>query len=109
MTGAGKPRILVVDDDRFSQRLMQDMLVPLGYAVTIATDGLQAIDLARRIRPHLVVPARPRIAPRVPHRVVVLHRDSYGLRRPALRLPAHVLPPGGSADRPRSREPLVGA
>jgi len=55
MTGEGKPRILVVDDDRFSQQLLQDMLVPLGYAVSIAGDGLAAIDLARRIRPHLIL------------------------------------------------------
>ena len=51
----GKPRILVVDDDRLSQRLLQDMLVPLGYAVTVAGDGQAAIDLARRIRPHLIL------------------------------------------------------
>ena len=36
MTHEGKPRILVVDDDRLSQRLLQDMLVPLGYAVSVA-------------------------------------------------------------------------
>jgi len=50
-----QPRILVVDDDRFSQLLLQDMLVPLGYAVSVAGDGLAAIDLARRIRPHLIL------------------------------------------------------
>ena len=55
MTLEGKPRILVVDDDRFSQQLLQDMLDPLGYAVSIAGDGLAAIDLARRIRPHLIL------------------------------------------------------
>ncbi len=51
----GTPRILVVDDDRLSQRLMQEMLEPLGYAVSVAGDGLAAIDLARRIRPHLIL------------------------------------------------------
>jgi putative two-component system response regulator len=54
MLDAAKPRILVVDDDRLSQQLMQEMLVPLGYAVSIAGDGRTALDLARRIRPHLV-------------------------------------------------------
>jgi len=54
MQGGEKPRILVVDDDRFAQRLMEDMLVPLGYAVTIAGDGRAALEAARRIRPHLV-------------------------------------------------------
>jgi putative two-component system response regulator len=55
MPHEGKLRILVVDDDRLCQRLMEDMLVPLGYAVSIAGDGLAAIDLARRTRPHLVL------------------------------------------------------
>lgn len=50
-----QPRILVVDDDRLSQRLLQDMLVPLGYAVSVAGDGLAAIEMAREIRPHLIL------------------------------------------------------
>jgi putative two-component system response regulator len=54
MQGGEKPRILVVDDDRFAQRLMEDMLVPLGYAVTLAGDGGTAIELARQSRPHLI-------------------------------------------------------
>ena len=54
MQGGEKPRILVVDDDRFAQRLMEDMLAPLGYEVTIAGDGRTALETARRIRPHLV-------------------------------------------------------
>jgi len=55
MMDEGKPRILVVDDDRFSRQLLQDMLVPLGYAVSVAGDGQAAIELARRIRPHLIL------------------------------------------------------
>jgi putative two-component system response regulator len=54
MLGTGKPRILVVDDDLLIQRMMEDMLVPLGYAVTVVGDGGTALDVARRIRPHLV-------------------------------------------------------
>lgn len=54
MLGGGRPRILIVDDDRLSQRLMEEMLVPLGYLVSVAGDGRTALDLARRIRPHLV-------------------------------------------------------
>ncbi|HEY5997967.1 MAG TPA: HD domain-containing phosphohydrolase [bacterium] len=54
MLGGEKPRILVVDDDRLAQRLMEDMLLPLGYEVTIADDGRTALDTARRIRPHLI-------------------------------------------------------
>jgi putative two-component system response regulator len=51
----GKPRILVVDDDRLTQQLMRDMLVPLGYAVSVAGDGQAALEVARRVRPHLVL------------------------------------------------------
>jgi putative two-component system response regulator len=51
----GKPRILVVDDDRFAQRLMQDMLVPLGYAVSVAGNGQEALEAARRNRPRLIL------------------------------------------------------
>ncbi len=54
MPDSDRPRILVVDDDRLIQRMMQDMLVPLGYEVTVAGDGQTALTLARRIRPHLV-------------------------------------------------------
>jgi putative two-component system response regulator len=54
MLHQGTPQILVVDDDRFSQRMMEDILVPLGYAVTVAGDGHAAIETARRLRPHLV-------------------------------------------------------
>jgi putative two-component system response regulator len=50
-----KPRILVADDDRFAQHALQDMLVPLGYAVTVAGDGLEALAAARRIRPRLIL------------------------------------------------------
>ncbi len=55
MTHGSKPRILVVDDDHFSQRLMEEMLTPLGYLVSVAGDGRAALELARRIRPHLVL------------------------------------------------------
>lgn len=55
MTHEGKPRILVVDDDLFSQRLLRDMLDPLGYAVSVARDGQAALEMARRTRPHLVL------------------------------------------------------
>ncbi len=55
MTHKSKPRILVVDDDRFSRQVMLDILTPLGYAVEVAGDGLAGLDLARRIRPQLVL------------------------------------------------------
>jgi putative two-component system response regulator len=51
----GKPRILVVDDDRLAQQMMRDMLVPFGYAVTVAGDGQTALEVARQVRPHLIL------------------------------------------------------
>ena len=55
MTHEGKPHILVVDDERFSQRLMRDMLEPLGYMVTVAANGQAALETARQIHPHLIL------------------------------------------------------
>jgi putative two-component system response regulator len=55
MSQEGKPQILVADDDRLSQQMLQDMLVPLGYAVTLAADGRSALEVARRMHPHLVL------------------------------------------------------
>ena len=52
MPHENKPRILVVDDDLLGQRMMEDMLVPLGDAVTVAGDGHAALETARRLRPH---------------------------------------------------------
>ena len=47
--------ILVVDDERDIVELVRYNLRQAGYRVTAAADGQQAIDLARRDRPDLVV------------------------------------------------------
>jgi len=47
--------ILVVDDERDIVELVRYNLVQAGYRVTAAADGQQAIDMARRDRPDLVV------------------------------------------------------
>ena len=47
--------ILVVDDEKDIVELMRYNLVQAGYRVISAADGRQAIDLARRERPDLVV------------------------------------------------------
>jgi CheY-like chemotaxis protein len=44
-------KILVVDDDRDTAESMAFVLRHLGHAVVTATDGFQAIELARRQRP----------------------------------------------------------
>jgi CheY-like chemotaxis protein len=47
--------ILVVDDDSFTRRAMQQVLEPLGYAVTVAKDGQEAIRSVQREKVDLVI------------------------------------------------------
>ena len=47
--------VLVVDDERDIVELVRYNLVQAGYRVVSAADGRQAIDLARRERPDLIV------------------------------------------------------
>jgi signal transduction histidine kinase/CheY-like chemotaxis protein len=56
MAGQGqKRRILVVDDNRDSANSMALMLKLLGNEVRTAHDGLEAVDLAERFRPELIL------------------------------------------------------
>ncbi|MBL9216510.1 MAG: PAS domain S-box protein [Opitutaceae bacterium] len=53
---AGRTRVvLVADDHPANAGLLVDLLVPLGFEVTTASDGLEAVELARRRRPDLVL------------------------------------------------------
>lgn len=49
------PRILVVDDEDLNLRLMNAMLVPLGYEVLLASDGEEALQKARELSPDVVL------------------------------------------------------
>ena len=51
----GKPRILVVDDDRGGRRLTRATLERAGFDVLEAQDGLQALDVMRAELPDLVL------------------------------------------------------
>jgi CheY-like chemotaxis protein len=51
----GKGNILVVDDDERTRRMMDAMLTPQGYGVITARDGQEAVDMARKKRPDLVL------------------------------------------------------
>lgn len=44
----GRPRILVVDDDAAITATFESILVGEGYEVKTATDGVEAIEMARR-------------------------------------------------------------
>ena len=48
-------RILVADDQEENRELLRQMLEPLGFDVALAGDGRQAVDLARHVRPDLVL------------------------------------------------------
>jgi len=50
----GKPRALVVDNDRFYVELLADLLEKEGYQVLKAYDGLEALELLERELPDLV-------------------------------------------------------
>ncbi|MEK6699538.1 MAG: response regulator [Nitrospirota bacterium] len=48
-------KILAVDDDEFSLRLLEKFLAPAGYAVTKAHDGAEALDLLSQERFDLLI------------------------------------------------------
>ena len=48
-------RILVADDHEDNRALLADLLQPLGFEVTCAADGAQAVDQARQVHPDLVL------------------------------------------------------
>jgi CheY-like chemotaxis protein len=50
-----RERILVVDDDEPSRNVMADTLADAGYTVEMAADGYEALDIAARRSPDLVV------------------------------------------------------
>jgi PAS domain S-box-containing protein len=48
-------RVLVVDDISSNRAVMLDMLQPLGFDISEAVDGRQAVQLAQEIRPDLIL------------------------------------------------------
>jgi diguanylate cyclase (GGDEF)-like protein len=53
--GGGGERLLVVDDDPFIARLLEIELAASGYAVRVANDGQQALELVKEDPPDLVI------------------------------------------------------
>ena len=47
--------VLIVDDNEENRTLLKLLLAANGYRVTVAGDGLQALDAARRDRPDVIV------------------------------------------------------
>ena len=50
-----KQRILVVEDQADSRRIMRDLLVSAGFEVLEATSGGEGVDMAARERPDLIL------------------------------------------------------
>jgi CheY-like chemotaxis protein len=53
---AGPPaRILIVDDERANRQLLEIMLEPEGYALSVATNGEEALAMVAQHPPDLIV------------------------------------------------------
>ncbi len=55
MANARVRKILVVDDDEFSLKLMEKFLVSAGYGVSQARDGAQALEMLAREKFSLLI------------------------------------------------------
>jgi signal transduction histidine kinase len=55
MTEPSKTKILYIEDDRASRQLVERVLNSRGYAVFLAEDGLEGINLAREKEPELIL------------------------------------------------------
>ena len=49
------PHILVVDDEDLNLRLMEALLIPLGYEVSLARDGEEALKKVKELTPDLIL------------------------------------------------------
>ncbi|KAA3665199.1 MAG: hybrid sensor histidine kinase/response regulator [Chloroflexi bacterium] len=50
-----KVRVLYIEDDSDSQRLITRILANQGYEVFVASDGLVGVSLAQKMQPHLIL------------------------------------------------------
>jgi DNA-binding response OmpR family regulator len=48
-------KILIIDDDKDVQHVLQTRLKSLGYLVALADDAIAAISVARSVKPDLIV------------------------------------------------------
>jgi DNA-binding response OmpR family regulator len=48
-------RILVIEDDSVGRSLLTDALTARGYSVIAAVNGVEGVELARMVRPDLVL------------------------------------------------------
>lgn len=48
MNTKGPNHVLVVDDELFNRELLEGLLIPLGYEVTLAVDGKDALEKIKK-------------------------------------------------------------
>jgi len=69
--------VLVVEPDAGQRRLLEDMLRNAGFRPTTAASGMEALEVARRERPHLVV-LEVRLGDMSGYEVCRALRDEFG-------------------------------
>src|SRR3972149_1477195 len=52
---AARPLLLLVEDNAKNVRLFEEILGANGYRVSVATEGEQAVELARTLQPQLIL------------------------------------------------------
>ncbi|MBT4484661.1 MAG: response regulator [Candidatus Latescibacteria bacterium] len=50
-----KPKVLVVDDSRVNQELIKGILIPLGYEISQAWDGVEALEKVKEFSPDMIL------------------------------------------------------
>lgn len=55
MDTKAKPRILVVDDEERNRRLLEAMLIPLGYSISLSENGKDALEKIGEAEPDLIL------------------------------------------------------
>jgi CheY-like chemotaxis protein len=50
-----RPLILVVDDDEFQRKIVNQILAPEGYRLEFVSDGVEALNKLRKLRPDLIL------------------------------------------------------
>jgi two-component system, cell cycle response regulator DivK len=85
------PKILVVEDSERSRTMLRRRLARIGYEVLMASDGVQALDAARRERPDLILMDLSLPVPHGWDTTRMLKADPLTVRVPVIALAAHAM------------------
>lgn len=122
----GTKKIMVVEDERISLTLMQKLLVEHGYEVVSTQDGSQAVSLAMKEKPDLIIldlglPGMDPFSPSFDGFIVIdwLHRMAADAKTPIIVVTAQtgeevrrkVMAAGATAffEKPAKREDILSA